>query len=500
MKKIITTAQVRAADQYTINSESIASIDLMERATEEFLKHFVSIIPSTYSIHVVCGRGNNGGDGLAVTRLLREQGYQVRCSLVNASSHLSPDCEGNLNRLVIPPDLISNAIDLIIEEDVVVDALLGSGLDRPATGFFAAIIEKINDSKAKRVSIDTPSGLFSDQVELSGAIVKADLTIAFQRPKLSFLIPESGEYVGEFRIADIGLDEEFIESQESDYSLIEASDVKYFLPLRKKFQHKGHFGRVQIFSGSFGKIGAAFLCGKAVLKAGTGLLTVHIPKCGYEIIQSTLPEAMVTVDDSDNQISSGKVFENTDALCVGPGLGTDAATVRWLDLMLKENRKPMVIDADALNILATHRRLMDNVPESSILTPHLGEFNRLFGSGAHGLDRIEKMRSVASERNWVIVLKGAHTTIALPSGKVVFNTTGNSGMATAGSGDVLTGIITGLMSQGLKSEEAAMAGVYLHGMAGDLAEKSVGKMSLMASDLLHKLPESIINVRHMSFI
>ncbi len=500
MKKIITGEQVRAADQHAITNEPIASIDLMERAAEVFLSHFLSYIPSTSSIHVVCGIGNNGGDGLAITRLLREQGYQVSCSLVNVSANLSPDCRENLKRLTTPPSLIAESEDLVVKEDVVIDALFGSGLNRPATGLFAGLIDKINASNAKKVSIDIPSGLFSDRVELSGTIVKADLTIAFQRPKLSFLIPESGVYVGEFRIADIGLDEEFIESQGSDYSLIESSDVVSFLPLRKKFQHKGDFGRVQMFSGSFGKIGAAFLCGKAVLRTGAGLLTVHVPKCGYEIIQSTLPEAMVTVDDSDSQISSGKIFENTDALCVGPGLGTDAATVHWLGLMLKENRKPMVIDADALNILAAHPGLMDSVPERSILTPHVGEFNRLFGSSTNGLERIEKMRSVASERNWVIVLKGAHTAIALPSGKVVFNTTGNSGMATAGSGDVLSGIITGLLSQGLKSEEAAMAGVYLHGMAGDLAAKSVGKMSLMASDLLHKLPESIINVRHVSFI
>ncbi|OEK00059.1 hypothetical protein BFP97_00365 [Roseivirga sp. 4D4] len=500
MKRIITAEQVRTADQHTIANEPIASIDLMERAAKAFSKCFLSLIPSTCSIHVVCGTGNNGGDGLAVTRLLREKGYHVRCSLVNVSSNLSPDCQENLNRLITPPDLVSEADDLVIEEDVVVDALFGSGLNRSVTGLFAEIIEKINASKAKTVSIDMPSGLFSDQVDPSGAIVKADLTIAFQRPKLSFLIPESGMYVGEFQIADIGLDEAFIESLPSDYFLIEQSDIAAFLPIRKKFQHKGDFGRVQIFSGSFGKIGAAFLCGKAVLKAGAGLLTVHIPKCGYEIIQSTLPEAMVTVDDSDNQISSGEIFENTYALCVGPGLGTDPATVQWLELVLKQNHKRMVIDADALNILAAHPKLMDNVPQGSILTPHVGEFNRLFGPSTDGLGRIEKMRSVASDRNWVIVLKGAHTAVALPNGKVVFNTTGNSGMATAGSGDVLSGIITGLMSQGLKSEEAAMAGVYLHGMAGDLAEKSVGEMSLMASDLLHKLPESIINVRHASFI
>lgn len=500
MKKIITAEQVRATDAHTILNKPIASVDLMERAAEEFFKHFISLVPSNHSIHVICGTGNNGGDGLAITRLLRAQAYTVKCSLVNIDSNLSPDCLENLKRLKMPPEQIDNAQDLIIEEDVVIDGLFGSGLSRPVTGLFAEVIHRLNASSASVVSIDIPSGLFSDKVDLSGAIVEADLTIVFQRPKLSFLIPESGTYVGKFETVDIGLDEEFIESQQSDYFLIDRDDVSGALPLRKKFAHKGNFGRVQVFSGSFGKVGAAFLCGKAVMKAGAGLLTIHIPRCGYEIIQSSLPEAMVTVDDRDNIISTGEIFEDTDAVCIGPGLGTDSPTVQWMTSIMKEYSKPMVLDADALNILAAHPELMDDVPEGSILTPHVGEFNRLFGSCSNGLERIEKMRSVAFNRNWVVVLKGAHTAVALPNGKVVFNTTGNSGMATAGSGDVLSGIITGLMSQGLGSEEAAMTGVYLHGMAGDLAEKSVGKMSLMASDLLHRLPESIINVRHMSFI
>lgn len=499
MKKIISVEQVRAADRYTIVNEPIASIELMERAAVAFVESFVSLAPSKYSIHVICGTGNNGGDGLAVARLLSKVNYHVTTSLIQFTNQLSPDCLINLNRLD-NVKRVQNVGDLIIQEDIIIDAIFGSGLSRPVTGFGAEVIDKVNNASAKVVSIDLPSGLFSDVTDFTGAIIHADHTIAFQQPKLSFLIPESGAYVGDFSIVDIGLDEEFIASQPSNYFLLEEADVQALLPERKKFQHKGDFGRVQVFSGSFGKMGAAFLCGKAVLRVGAGLLTLHIPKCGYEILQSSLPEAMVTVDEHETEISSGKILENTDLVCVGPGLGTSEPTVDWFKKLLKGNDKPMVLDADAMNILALHPELMENVPEKSVLTPHVGEFTRLFGRSKDGLVRIEKLKEVASSRKWVIVLKGANSAIGLPNGDVVFNTTGNVGMATAGSGDVLAGIITGLLAQGMTSEDAALAGVFLHGSAGDLAEKKVGKMSLMASDLLNELPGAIINASQMSFI
>ena len=500
MKRIITADQVRAADRDCIENEPITSIDLMERAAVAFVGVFVSLVPLEYSIHIVCGSGNNGGDGLAVARLLEGRGYQVKISLIQFSDQLSSDCQANLNRIVSDVKRVDKVDDLAIQEDVVVDAIFGSGLSRPVKGFTADVIDKINNATAKIISIDLPSGLFSETIDFSGAIICADHTIAFQRPKLSFLIPESGAYVGEFTIVDIGLGEEFIASQSSNYFLLDEGDVQALLPKRKKFQHKGDFGRVQVFSGSFGKMGAAFLCGKAVLRVGAGLLTLHIPKCGYEIIQSSLPEAMVTVDLHDNEICSGQVLDNTDVVCAGSGLGTSKPTVDWFKKLLKGTVKPMVLDADALNMLSMHPELMDEVPEGSVITPHVGEFTRLFGSSVNGLERIEKLKSVAISRNWVIVLKGAHSAIGLPSGDVIFNTTGNAGMATAGSGDVLAGVITGLLAQGLSSEGAALAGVFLHGKAGDLAEKRVGKMSLMASDLLNELPEAITNATQRSFI
>ncbi len=500
MKKVITASQIRAADRYTIENEPISSIDLMERAAMAFVATFVTFVPSNLTVHVVCGTGNNGGDGLAVARLLKSQGYTVRVSFIALSKQLSLDCRGNLERLDLEVDKRSVIDDFSIKEDVIIDALFGSGLNRPVTGFGGEVITIINQSSAKVVSIDMPSGLFADTIDLSGAIVQADLTITFQRPKLSFLLPESGFYVREYVMVGIGLDEKFIQSRSSGYFVLEQVDIARLMPKRGKFQHKADFGRVQVFSGSLGKMGAAFLCGKAVLKAGAGLLTVHIPACGYEVIQANLPEAMVTVDKHKNEIGAGEYLHHTNAICVGPGIGTSEVTIAWFRLFLSQRDEPLVLDADALNIIAMHPELMDDIPEHSILTPHVGEFHRLFGSCANGLERIEKMKKVASDRRLVIIFKGAHTAIALPSGDIVFNTTGNSGMATAGSGDVLSGIIAGFLSQGMESGDAALAAVYLHGHAGDLAAKRVGKMSLMASDLLMELPEAIINVTQTSFI
>lgn len=501
MKNIISAVQTRAADTFTIENEPISSIDLMERASRAFIEKFVAWFGPGSMIHVVCGVGNNGGDGFAIARLLVEKGYSVKTSLITYAEKLSEDCKINFDRLGQSNINVVKSIDEFeVSGEVVIDAIFGSGLNRPVTGLACEVIQKINKASVYVVSVDIPSGLFADQINLEGEVVEADCTISFQRPKLTFLIPESGKFVGAWYAVDIGLDEAFLRGQQTHFYLVEGHDIAAILPERKKFQHKGNFGRVQVFSGSHGKIGAALLCSKAVLRSGAGLLTTHIPQSGYEIMQVGLPEAMVTVDEGINYIKSGNVLSNTDVVCIGPGIGTESTTARWLDNILENTALPMVLDADALNVIAQDPRLMNLIPPGSVLTPHMGEFHRLFGECESGLERIEKMRSVALERKLVILLKGAHSTIALPDGRVVFNSTGNAGMATAGSGDVLSGIITGLLAQRADSGDAAMAGVYLHGLAGDLAEKKVGKMSLMASDLLNELPEAINNVQEMSFI
>ncbi|MCL4127350.1 UNVERIFIED_CONTAM: hypothetical protein GTU68_044021, partial [Idotea baltica] len=338
------------------------------------------------------------------------------------------------------------------------------------------------------------SGLFADQVSVGGAVIKASATITFQLPKLSFLVPESGFYVGEWYAVDIGLSDDFISSQESHYALIDAAYVARTLPVREKFAHKGTYGRVQLVAGSLGKMGAAALCGEACLRSGAGLLTIHVPEVGLNMVQTVLREAMATVDVSEQYISDIPLMSNADVVCVGPGLGTHKETVRALEKLLRAAEVPMVIDADALNIIAETPALLKHIPKGSVLTPHVGEFERLFGKQVHGLTRIEKMREIAVTNQLVVVLKGAHTAVSDQSGQVFFNTTGNSGMATAGSGDVLAGIVAGLMAQGLSGKEAAISGVFLHGMAGDFAEIKVGKVSLMASNLLNELHQAFNNV------
>ncbi|WP_420385651.1 NAD(P)H-hydrate dehydratase [Roseivirga sp.] len=491
MQKILSAKQIREADLYTIKNEPISSIDLMERAAQAFADRFVQIVSKQKSVFVVCGVGNNGGDGLAITRLLRETGYQVDCLLIRYGS-LSDDCQINLNRLdgkvkeVQPRGLVIDACDVII------DALFGSGLNRPVEGDLSEVIRQINSAPCQVVSVDIPSGLFADEVNLSGAIIRADYTITFQLPKLSFLIPETGKYAGYWWNEDIGLNKEFISNQESNYYLMDRS-VKDFLPHRGRFQHKGDFGRVQVFAGSLGKMGAAVLCATAVMKSGAGLLTVHIPECGMTIMQTALPEAMVTLDRSYGHLSSGELMENTDVVCIGPGIGQHDDTRRTLLNILHDNPKRLVIDADGLNILAQHSELMDLLPEGTVLTPHVGEFERLFGEKENGLERIRLAQHVAFKRKWVIVLKGANTAVITPKAEVYFNTTGNPGMATAGSGDVLAGVITGLLAQGLSPVDAALLGVYIHGEAGDIAEKTIGETSLMASDLLNFIHETFCN-------
>ena len=501
MKNILSAEQMRAADAFTIKHGPVSSIDLMERAAEAFVQRFTEMVSVCTTVQIVCGVGNNGGDGLAIARLLMQRGYKVDISLIEYASPLSPDCQINFNRFDSETiTVVKNANDFTVNGEVVVDAIFGSGLNRPVTGLAGAVIEKINQSSATVVSVDIPSGLFADEIRLSGAVIVADSTISFQRPKLTFFIPESGKFTGDFYVVDIGLDEAFVNAQSSDYSMIEASDVAGLLPERKKFQHKGDFGRVQVFAGSLGKMGAALLCSKAVLRAGAGLLTTHVPICGHEVMQVSLPEAMVTLDAGVNYIESGGILPNTEVVCIGPGIGLKEATVGWLGNILENTVLPMVIDADGLNIIAQDQELMNLIPCGAVLTPHVGEFHRLFGHCETGLERLEKMRNMALARKWVILLKGAHSAIALPNGRIVFNTSGNAGMATAGSGDVLSGIITGLMAQGINAGDATIAGVYLHGKAGDLAAQKVGETALMASDLLNALPEATNNAKSTSFI
>ncbi len=490
MPKILSASQVREWDAYTIQHEPIASIDLMERACRVFAEWFTAKFDASKKIGIVCGTGNNGGDGLGIARLLFEWNYSVKVWIVRGGSTESIDFAKNLQRL---PNRIP-LIDITAAQDspgfagcdVLIDAIFGSGLSRPAEGLYAQVIQSINESTSTKVAVDIPSGLMADGPS-TGAIVKARYTFTFQLPKLSFFLPETGVNVGSWRIGDIGLSKNFLTNVTTDYHYLTLKSVRKSVKVRNTFSHKGDYGKALLVAGSFGKMGACVLAARAALRAGLGLLTLHVPKVGYSIVQTAVPEAMATVDNHEQYISTNPPgLENYDVIGIGPGLGTEAATAKVLNALF-ELGKPMVIDADALNLLSAHREWLHLIPAGSLLTPHPKEFERLTGPSKNSFERLAKQRQLAQQLKSVVLVKGAYTAIALPDGSCYFNTTGNPGMATGGTGDVLTGILTGLLAQGYSAPEAAILGVFLHGLAGDLAKTELGEHALIASDLVDHL-------------
>lgn len=493
MLKILTTSQIKALDSHTIQQEPIASIDLMERACSAFTSWFTANFGNDKTVGIVCGTGNNGGDGLGIARLLNAQGYRVKVWIVRGSMSESDDFKVNLERVrgKLPAFEIRTESDqnLFSDCNVLIDAILGSGLSRAAEGIYAQAIRCINNTNAVRISVDVPSGLMADATS-EGEIVMADHTVTFQLPKLSFLFPQSSEFVGEWHVADIGLDKKFIQNSASDYFLLEQSDIRKLLRPRSKFNHKGIFGHALLIVGSYGKIGAAVLSAKAVVRSGAGLLTVHVPRCGYNILQTSIPEAMVSVDEDEKIFSSVPDIKHFSAIGIGPGLGQDKNTIAALTKLLETAAKPLVIDADALNILGSNRELIHLLPRNSVLTPHPKEFERLAGTWKNDFERLKKQVDFAVKTGTIVLLKGAHSSIASPDGKVYFNNTGNPGMATGGTGDVLTGIITGLLAQGYSGLDSAILGCWVHGSAGDRAAGHFGQISMTASDLVDYLPDA----------
>lgn len=493
MLKILNTAQIKQLDEYTIKHEPIESIDLMERACRAFVSWFGLRFDTAKTVGIVCGTGNNGGDGLGIARLLSEAGYPVKVWIVRGSVSESKDFKINLDRLqgkVEISEIITDSDQgLFINLDILIDAIFGSGLSRPPEGIYAQAIRCINRTKAIRVAVDIPSGLMADKPS-TGEIIQAHHTVTFQLPKLSFLLPENGSAVGAWHVVNIELDKVFIEQAKSSCFLIEKNDIKGMLRIRSKFNHKGNFGHALLIAGSYGKMGAAILAARAAMRSGLGLLTVHVPTCGYEIMQTSVPEAMASVDSSATIFSTVPNIENFNCIGVGPGIGQDKQTVKALTTLFKLVNKPMVIDADALNILAANKDLISAVPQGSILTPHPKEFERLVGSWSNDFERLEKQIDFSHQTGTIVILKGAHTSVSTPQGMIYFNNTGNPGMATGGSGDVLTGLVTGLLAQGCTPEESVLLGVWLHGTAGDCASKIVGEPSLIATDIINSLPEA----------
>jgi hydroxyethylthiazole kinase-like uncharacterized protein yjeF len=493
MLKILTTSQIRDLDAYTIKHRPIDSIDLMENACRAIAIWMMEHYDRTYKIGVVCGTGNNGGDGLGVARLLIDAGYELTVWIVKGGVPESSDFKTNLERLrgKIEPMIISDKVEAEVfsQADILLDAIFGSGLSRPAQGIYADIINVINEATALRIAIDIPSGLMADKPS-EGSIVKASCTLTFQLPKLAFLFPQHFVFVGNWILLEIGLHKDFIKNATTIHHYFVQKDVRKILRKRSKFDHKGLYGHALLIAGAYGKMGAAVLSTRAALRTGPGLLTVHVPESGYAIIHTTAPEAMLSIDSHKEFLTVSPKLENYSAIGIGPGLGQDKQTVKAFGEILQHCEIPMVIDADALNILSANRELLQVVPAGSILTPHPKEFERLVGKWENDFDRLQKQQKLAAELKSVIVLKGAYTSIASPDTNVYFNSSGNAGMAKGGMGDVLTGILTGLLAQKYSAVQAAQIGVYLHGLSGDLAAYEKGTNSLMASDVIDFLPES----------
>ena len=492
--KLFNVNQIAVIDKDTIEHEPIESIDLMERASLAIFKKLKEIFSNDNKFVVVVGTGNNGGDGLAVARMLHIEGYTVKVVLIEISNKLSPDCKNNLNRLksLINVNVltVSNINEFKLENnEIIIDALFGSGLSRPIEGLALEIIKKINTSGSKIVSIDLPSGLFGEDNSMNNTdgIVKANLTLTLQFPKISFFFAENNVFTGKLFVLPIGLHPEVLISESSLFHYLDETEVKSFLKVRETFSHKGTYGHALLISGSYGKMGAAILASKACMRSGVGLLTTHIPKCGYEIMQTAIPEAMVSTDTSENFISELPSIKNYSAIGIGPGIDIHELTKELVHKLLSTSELPIVIDADSLNILSENKKLLKILPENSILTPHPKEFDRLAGVSETTFERHQKAITFAKKYKVIIDLKGAFTQVICPDGKCFFNSTGNPGMATGGSGDVLTGIILGLLSQGYLPIEAALLGVYIHGLSGDLAEINSGQESIIASDIIDNI-------------
>lgn len=498
MIKILSAQQIKDLDAFTIKEQNIRSIELMERACIAFTDYLVHKFDSSKSILVVCGTGNNGGDGLGIARILTLLTYPVKVYVIRGGASESNDFKENLSRLPSSVDCIALQGGMPFEfpeSDIIIDALFGSGLNKSLEGIYAKAVDSINSKNAIRVSVDIPSGLFSDS-HSSGAIVKADYTVSFQFPKLCFLLPQYQAYVGQWVVVDIGLDKGLIGNVNLNHFLLDESSIKKLIRSRKKFDHKGDHGHSLIIAGSKGKIGANILATYAALRTGSGLVTSLTPKCGQVALQTVVPEAMILIDPEDDYLTQLPDIQKFSSIGVGPGIGLEKKTINFLSSLLSHEIIPSVIDADALNILSENRELQRLVSRNSILTPHPGEFRRLVDDWANDIERLSRQRSLSARLKSIIVLKGAHTSIAFPNGDVFFNSTGNPAMGTGGSGDVLTGILTSLLAQGYLPPDAALIGVYLHGLAGDMAVQE--RHTIIASDIIEKIPFALKRLSHQS--
>ncbi len=491
--KIFSAEQIREADAFTIQYEPIKSINLMERASKAFVHWFESKFEKSRRVVIFCGTGNNGGDGLAISRMLSFKKWKVDTYTILKASKRTRDFTINYLKLAEVreiPDIVSGG-DLNIEindSDIIIDAIFGSGLSRPVTGVYSEVIRFINESAATVVSVDVPSGLCIDTLTTEGAVIQADHVVSFQLPKLAFFLQQNQLYIKSWTTVDIGLHPNYLNNTAAKFEYIDSEMISEMLSERPKYAHKGDFGKSLIIAGSYGKMGAAVLCARACIRTGAGLVTAHVPGCGYQIMQTAVPEVMVTTDFSEKYLTGLPEIKHFDAICIGPGIDKNMETYEVISQLLSRYHRPVVFDADAINIIALEKSFLKMLPERSVLTPHPGEFQRLVGPWNDDFEKLNLQIALSEEYNIYVVLKGANTSISTPEGKLYFNGTGNPGMATGGSGDVLTGMITSFLSQGYVPGEAVILAVYLHGLAGDLAADLLSEESLIASDITDHLP------------
>jgi ADP-dependent NAD(P)H-hydrate dehydratase / NAD(P)H-hydrate epimerase len=494
--QILSAQQIRELDRYTIEHAPISGIDLMERAARALFSELMAT-EVHHHVTIFCGMGNNGGDGLALGRMLHEvQGCTVRIVVVRHTNRPSADFATNLERLRAIGAQVNELKDAdelleIPAHSLVVDALLGTGLSRPLTGLLADVVEHINALPNRVLSVDIPSGLFSDDNadnDLS-RVVRAQRTLTFHCPKLSFMFAEHAPFVGDFTVLDIGLLEKESRVRGMHIAVTDSLASGILRP-RSRFSHKGSYGHALLLAGRYGSMGAAVLSARGALRSGAGLLTARVPSCGVNIMQIAVPEAMCSVDEHKHHLTGLPKLDGFSSVGMGPGIGLEGDTANVLKRLIQDVRVPMVLDADALNLLAANRTWLDFLPAGTVLTPHPKEFDRLTGASASGFERWQRQQEFAKRYNCVVLLKGTYTSVCNPAGQTFFNTTGNPGMATAGSGDVLTGIILGLLAQGYLPTEAAILGAYVHGLSGNLAAEHGSMPSLVAGDIVDGLGDA----------
>lgn len=496
LNKVFKTSEIVKIDRYTIENEPVSSLELMERASAHWVDFFLRTVKDFQQVVVLAGSGNNGGDGYAIARMLKEKGWEVMVYRLHESSSMSEDCEINYQRFCALKGIV-NEIECLSEfvipkAAIVIDALFGSGLNRPVTGMAAGLIRKVNGAGVKVFAVDIPSGLMGEDNSnnIRENIIRADYTFTFQFPKLAFMLAENQDYTGDWSVLDIGLHPDIIDVLDTPYYYLTGKIIADLLPPVKKFAHKGTNGRGLLIAGHEGMMGAAILAAKSALRSGVGLLHCHVPAGMEKMMHIAVPEALISSDESVCCFSVLPDIEKYDAIAVGPGIGQEQLTVKALTDLLKRWKGMLILDADALNIIAEHKELLEYLHNRCILTPHMKEFERLAGKSANDFERLNKLSIFASRFHIHIVLKGAYSVIATPDGKLIFNTSGNPGMAKGGAGDVLTGVLLALAANRLNVTDLICIGVFAHGLAGDLMAERYGKRGICAGMIAEGMGEA----------